>query len=334
MSRSKLTGRQKAAILLITLGTEVSANVLRQLKESEIEQLTLEVFNTEAVTDDVRRSVLEEGYQMGLAHRFISSGGYSYAQELLSRALGSEKATEVISRLAASMRPHHFDFLKDTDPAQLATFIQDEQPQAIALILAHLPPTMAARVLASLPPEQQADVAMRIATMERTPPEVIEGVETVLRRRLSSILTSDYSSVGGVEYLVKILTNVDRSTERVIIDYLTEQSPELADEVLKQMFVFDNLTQLDDASLQRVLREVDPRDLSRALRGASDELRERIFKNLSSRAAEMLREDMEVSGPVRRRQVEEAQQRIVTIVRRLEESGDIVVQRGSDDVLV
>jgi flagellar motor switch protein FliG len=329
-----MRGKEKAAILLIALGPEVGGNVLKQLRENEIEALTMQVFTTEAVKDDTRKQVLADCYGMALAQGYLSNGGAQYAEEMLAKALGNEKAAEIMSRLISSVRPRHFDFLKDTDPFQLVTFIQDEQPQAIALILSHLPAVTAAKILAILQPEQRAEVAMRIATMERTPPEVIEGVEAVLKRRVSSILQSDYSMAGGVEHLAALLANVDRSTERVILDHLDKNAPELAAEVRKLTFTFDNLIQLDDPSLQRVLREVDARDLAMALRGVADELREKIFKNLSSRAAEMLREDISVSGPVRMRQVEESQQRIVGIVRKLEEQGELVIQRGSDDVLV
>ena len=334
MTGKPMNGRQKAAVLLITLGPELASRVLRELRESEIEQLTAEIAATDTVPEETRQTVLEECYEMGMASHFISAGGLQYAQDMLRRALGEEKAHEILNHISHSLRPHPFDFLRGSDPTQLAQFLQEEQPQAIALILSHLPPTTAARVLAALPSELQSEVAMRIALMERTPPEVIEGIEQVLRQRLSALITSDYSAAGGVEYLVKILNQVDRGTERIIIAYLQEHNNELAEDVLKQMFVFDNLIQLDDGSLQRVLREVDPKDLVRALRGTGDELRERIFRNLSTRAADMLREDMAVAGPVRLKQVEEAQQKIVNIVRRLEEAGDIIVQRGSEDVLV
>ena len=329
-----MRGKEKAAILLIALGPEVGANVLKQLRENEIEALTMQVFTTETVKEEVRQEVLSDCYGMALAQGYLSNGGAAYAGEMLSTALGPEKASEIMGRLISSVRPRHFDFLRDTDPYQLVNFIQEEQPQAIALILSHLPAPTSAKILAILQPEQRAEVAMRIATMERTPPEVIEGVEAVLRRRVSTILQSDYSMAGGVEHLAALLANVDRSTERLILDHLDKNAPELATEVRKLTFTFENLTQLDDPSLQRVLREVDARDLAMALRGVGDELREKIFKNLSSRASEMLREDINASGPVRMRQVEEAQQRIVGIVRRLEESGDLVVQRGSEDVLI
>jgi flagellar motor switch protein FliG len=329
-----MRGKEKAAILLISLGPEVSANVLKQLKENEIEALTMQVYTTEQIKDGVRKEVLGDCYNMALAQGYISTGGANYAEEMLSKALGPEKATEIMARLLSTIRPRHFEFLKDTDPYQLVTFIQDEQPQAIALILSHLPPPTAAKILAILQPEQRAEVAMRIATMERTPPEVIEGVESVLRRRVSAILQSDYSVAGGVEHLAQLLANSDRATERVILDHLDKNAPELAAEVRKLTFTFDNMVQLDDPSLQRILREVDAKDLAMALRGVDETLREKLFKNLSTRAADMLREDINVSGPVRMRQVEEAQQRIVGVVRKLEESGDLVIQRGSDDELV
>jgi flagellar motor switch protein FliG len=210
-----MRGKEKAAILLIALGPEVSANVLKQLKENEIEALTMQVFTTESVKEETRKEVLTDCYGMALAQGYLSSGGAQYAEEMLSKALGSEKAAEIMARLISSVRPRHFDFLKDTDPFQLVTFIQDEQPQAIALILSHLPAVTASKILAILQPEQRAEVAMRIATMERTPPEVIEGVEAVLKRRVSTILQSDYSTAGGVEHLAALLANVDRTTERV-----------------------------------------------------------------------------------------------------------------------
>jgi flagellar motor switch protein FliG len=334
MITDKLSGRQKAAVLLIALGPDNSANVLKRLREPEIEEITLEILSMEQVSDELRRAVIQEGYNMALASRYLSTGGLHYAEDMLNRALGPEKAGEFISRIAATLRPQHFAFLRETDPQQLASFLQEEQPQAIALILAHLPPLHAARVLSALPADIQPDVAMRVATMERTLPEVIEGVEAVLRQRLSRLLTSDYSVAGGVDSLVKILGNVDRHTERGILEYLDAHDPELAEEVRKQMFSFENLIELDDQGLQRVLREVDARDLALALRGANEQLKERIFRNISARAAEMLQEDMAVSGPVRRLQVEEAQQRIVNVARRLEQTGEIVIQRGADDVLL
>jgi flagellar motor switch protein FliG len=329
-----LKGRQKAAALLIALGPEVSAEVLKHFKESEIETLTFEIFQLEKISEDTKGQVLEECYHMAVARDFITSGGADYAREMLVRALGKEKAQEVIERMAASRRPQRFGFVRDSDPSQLAQFVGSEHPQTIALILSHLQPIQAAQTMAHLPPEIRSEVALRIATMDRTPPEVVEQVEEVLKRKLSSVISRDFTSTGGTQFLVNMLTTVDRGTEKQILEYLDGANAELAAEVRKLMFVFDDLVRLDDRSLQRVLREVDSKDLALAMRGTSEELQERIFRNQSTRAAQALREEIEIGGPVRLRQVEEAQQRIVNIVRRLEDSEEIVVQRGGEDVLV
>ena len=333
-AQRSLRGRQKAAALLISLGPETSAEVLKHFKESEIEALTVEVFQLEKISEELKNQVLEECYHMAVARDFLTSGGMDYARDMLVRALGRERAQEVIERLATTRRPQRFAFVRDSDPAQLAQFIGSEHPQTIALILSHLQPTQAAQTMSYLTPEVRAEVALRIATMDRTPPEVVEQVEDVLKRKLSSVITRDYTSVGGTQFLVNLLTTVDRGTEKQILEYLDEANVELAGEVRKLMFVFDDLVRLDDRSLQRVLREVDSKDLALAMRGSSEELQERIFRNQSTRAAQALREEMEIGGPVRLRQVEEAQSRIVNIVRRLEDAEEIVIQRGGEDVLV
>src|SRR5579884_1646490 len=329
-----MKGRQKAAALLIALGPEISAEVLKHFKETDIETLTFEIFQLEKISEETKGQVLEECYHMAVARDFITSGGAEYARDMLVRALGKEKAQEVIERMAAARRPSRFSFVRESDPAQLAQFMNNEHPQTVALILSHLPPQLAAQTMGQLPPEVRTEVALRIATMDRTPPEVVEQVEEVLKRKLSSVISRDFTSVGGTQFLVNILASVDRGTEKQILEYLDEANSELATEVRKLMFVFDDLSKLDDRSLQRVLREVDSKDLSLAMRGTGEELQERIFRNQSTRAAQALREEMEIGGPVRLRQVEEAQQRIVTIVRRLEDSEEIVVQRGGEDVLV
>jgi flagellar motor switch protein FliG len=334
-AQKSLRGRQKAAALLISLGPEASAEVLKHFKESEIEALTVEVFQLEKISEELKSQVLEEVYHMALARDFLTSGGMDYARDMLVRALGRERAQEVIERLAASRRPQRFAFVRDSEPSQLAQFIGNEHPQTIALILSHLQPIQAAQTMSYLTPEVRTEVALRIATMDRTPPEVVEQVEDVLKRKLSSVITRDYTSVGGTQFLVNVLTTVDRGTEKQILEYLDQTNAELAGEIRKLMFVFDDLVRLDDRSLQRVLREVDSKDLSLAMRGSSEELQERIYRNQSTRAAQALREEMEIGGPVRLRQVEDAQSRIVTIVRRLEDAEEIVIQRGNgEDVLV
>jgi flagellar motor switch protein FliG len=334
-AQKSLRGRQKAAALLISLGPEASAEVLKHFKESEIEALTVEVFQLEKIGEELKSQVLEEVYHMALARDFLTSGGMDYARDMLVRALGRERAQEVIERLAASRRPQRFAFVRDSEPSQLAQFIGSEHPQTIALILSHLQPIQAAQTMSYLTPEVRTEVALRIATMDRTPPEVVEQVEDVLKRKLSSVITRDYTSVGGTQFLVSVLTTVDRGTEKQILEYLDATNAELAGEIRKLMFVFDDLVRLDDRSLQRVLREVDSKDLALAMRGTSEELQERIYRNQSTRAAQALREEMEIGGPVRLRQVEDAQSRIVNVVRRLEDAEEIVIQRGSgEDVLV
>jgi flagellar motor switch protein FliG len=334
IAQKSLRGRQKAAALLISLGPEASAEVLKHFKESEIEALTVEVFQLEKIGEELKSQVLEEVYHMALARDFLTSGGMDYARDMLVRALGRDRAQEVIERLAASRRPQRFAFVRDSEPSQLAQFIGNEHPQTIALILSHLQPVQAAQTMSYLTPEVRTEVALRIATMDRTPPEVVEQVEDVLKRKLSSVITRDYTSVGGTQFLVNVLTTVDRGTEKQILEYLDETNVELAGEIRKLMFVFDDLVRLDDRSLQRVLREVDSKDLALAMRGTSEELQERIYRNQSTRAAQALREEMEIGGPVRLRQVEDAQSRIVNIVRRLEDAEEIVIQRGGEDVLV
>ncbi len=327
----RLNGRQKAAALLIGLGTELSAEVLKHLKEPDIDRVTVEIFSMERIAHEVRFDVMAEALELAQAQGYISSGGVEYAKEVLSQALGPQRAKEIVERLASGWRSDPFDFVRMADPVQLVGFIQDERPQTIALVLAHLHPTLTANILARLDRDLQAEVALRIATMERTTPEAIDQVEQTLKKRLSSVLNQDYSSVGGVEFLVKVLTQVNRSTEKTIMQSLEETDPALAEEVRKQMFVFEDIVKLDDRSIQRVLREVDTKDMALALRGASEEVKNRIFKNMSTRAAQMLREDMEVGGPVRLRTVEDAQQRIVSIVRRLDDAEEIVIARGGGE---
>ena len=330
----ELSGVQKAAILLIALGPERSADVFKHLKEDEIEELTLEIANTRSVSPQVKEDILNEFYQICLAQKYIAEGGIGYAKELLDKALGNEKAQEVISRLTASLQVRPFEFVRKTDPSQLLNFIQDEHPQTIAMILSYLSSAQAAVVLGSLPPEKQADVAKRIAMMDRTSPDVIKEVERVLERKLSSLVNQDYTIVGGVDAVVNILNTVDRSTEKHIMESLEIEEPELADEIRKKMFVFEDILLLDDRAIQRVLRDVDNADLGMALKSANEEVQNVIFKNLSKRLAAMIKEDMEFMGPVRMKDVEEAQQKIVSVIRKLEDAGEIVISRGGGDEIV
>ena len=328
------SGIQKAAILLITLGPEKASSIFQHLKEDEIESLTLEIANTRSVSPSDKDEVLEEFYQVCLAQQYIAEGGIGYAKELLEKALGEEKAQGVISKLTASLQVRPFEFVRKTEPSQLLNFIQDEHPQTIAMILSYLSSGQAAMILGALPPEKQADVAKRIAQMDRTSPDVIKQVEKVLERKLSSLVNQDYTIVGGVDAIVSILNSVDRGTEKHIMETLEVEEPELADEIRKKMFVFEDILSLDDRAIQRVLRDVDNSDLALALKGATEEVQNIILNNLSSRLAVMIKEDMEFMGPVRMKDVEEAQQKIVNIIRKLEDSAEIVIARGGGDEII
>lgn len=330
-----LTGRQKAAILLISLGPEVSAQIFKHLREEEIEQLTLEIANVRKVDNAEKDAILSEFHQICLVQEYISQGGIQYAKEILEKALGASKAMDIINRLTATLQVRPFDFARKADPAQILNFIQNENSQTIALILSYLQPDQASIILSSLPQDKQADVAKRIAMMDSTSPEVINQVERVLEQKLSSTVTQDYTSAGGIEAIVQILNGVDRGTERTILDSLEIQDPELAEEIKKRMFVFEDIVNIDNRSIQRIIRDIENADLQLALKVASEEVREVIFRNMSKRMAETFREEMEYMGPVRLRDVEEAQTRIVATIRRLEEAGEIIIARGGgDDIIV
>jgi flagellar motor switch protein FliG len=329
-----ISGIQKAAILLISLGPERSAEVFKHLKEDEIEQLTLEIANTKSVSSELRDSVLDEFYEVCLAQQYIAEGGIAYAKELLDKALGEDRAKDVIGRLTASLQVRPFEFVRKADATQLLNFIQDEHPQTIALILAYLPASQAAAVIKALEPDKQADVAKRIAMMDRTSPDMIKEVERVLEKKLASLVNQDYTIVGGVDSIVSILNTVDRSTEKHIMETLEIEEPELADDIRRKMFVFEDILLLDNRSIQTVLREVDNNELAIALKNANEDVQKLIFDNLSSRLASMIKEDMEFMGPVKLKDVEDAQQKIVNIIRKLEDAGEIVISRGGGDDIV
>ena len=295
-SVGELDGLQKAAVLLITLGPEKAANIFKHLKEEEIEQLTLEIANT--------------------------------------RSVSPSQKEDVLGKLTASLQVRPFEFIRKTDASQILNFIQDEHPQTIALILSYLSPSQAAGIVGSLPPDKQTDVAKRIATMDRTSPDVIKEVEDILEQKLASLVSQDYTIVGGVDSVVAILNTVDRGTEKHIMENLEIEEPELADEIRKKMFVFEDILMLDDRSIQRVLRDVENNELAVALKNANEDVRNAIFSNLSTRLADMIREDMEYMGPVRVKDVEEAQQKIVNIIRKLEDSAEIVISRGGGDEII
>lgn len=304
------------------------------MSEEEIEDITMEIANIGKIDNEDIDDVLQEFYEIGVAQNYISSGGVEYARTVLARAMGDEKAEDVLKRLSTFLQVKPFDLIRKTDASSLINFIHHEHPQTIALILSYLDPAKAAQVVQSLEPEKQVDVAKRMALMDQTSPDVIREIERVLEKNLSSLLSQEFSQAGGVPALVDILNRVDRATEKAILEKLEEDDPELAEEIKNRMFVFEDIVHLNDRAIQQVLKEVDTKELSLALKGVTEEVLNKILKNLSKRAGAMLVEDMEFMGPVRLKDVESSQQRIVNVIRSLEEAGEIVIIRGGEDELV
>ncbi len=330
----RLTGIKKIAIIMISLGPDVSSKILKNFRDTDIERITTEIANTTVVDVDLRKKVFDEFLLIHEAQTYLTSGGIKYAREVLEKTLGPQKTAEIIKRLTEASKIKPFNLLRKAEPKQLVNFINNEHPQTIALVLAYLQPEQAAVVLGSLPEELQSDITRRIATMERISPEMLREVEAVLERKLSSVVEQDFSIAGGIDTLVNILNRVDRGTEKGILEELEREDQDLVEEIRKRMFVFEDIITLDDQSIRRVLREIDFKDLAYALKGSSDDVSQRIVKNLSKRAGEMLEEDVEMLGPVRIREVEEAQQRIVQIIRRLDEAGEIIIARGGEDAII
>lgn len=330
-----LSGKQKAAILLISLGPDVASSVYKHLTEEEIEKLTLEISGVRKVDTAAKDDVMDEFHNIALAQDYISQGGIGYAKTVLEKALGADRASSIINRLTSSLQVRPFDFARKADAAQILNFIQNEHPQTIALILSYLDPEKAGQILSELPQEDQADIARRIAVMDSTSPDIINEVEAILERKLSATVTQDYTQTGGVEAVVEVLNGVDRATEKTILDSLEIQDPELAEEIKKRMFVFEDIVTLDNRSIQRIVRECENEDLILSLKVSSEEVKDVIYRNMSTRMVETFKEEMEFLGPVRLRDVEEAQSRIVAIIRRLEDTGEIIVARGGgDDIIV
>jgi flagellar motor switch protein FliG len=336
VSTDQLSGTQKAAVLLISLGAEISAKIFKTMNDDEIEELTTEISRLPNVAADTTGDILEEFQQMALAQEYIAQGGLSYASEVLERALGPKRAREILERLKGQLQPAAFEIVKKVDPKNLLDFIRREHPQTIALILSNMDPKQAAQILSELASDLQSDVVLRIATMDKTNPEVIKQIETILENRLSSLFTQEVSISGGVKSVAEIMNRLDRSTERSLLGTLQEQDGELAESVRRLMFTFDDIVSVDDRGVQRILKEIDQRDLALALKASGTEVSGKIFKNMSERAAGLLKEEIGYLGPVRLRDVEESQRRIVEVVRRLEESGEIIVQGrgGQDDIVV
>ena len=332
---SKLTGVQKAAILFITLGPDVAAGIIKRLPENEIQKITYEIANTTAVSAGQRGEILKEFLEMNKAKDYLIEGGMEYAKSLLSKALGSQRAQDILDKVSEATQQYRpFSIARKADSTQLLNVILNEHPQTIALILCYLQKEKAAQVLSSLPEEIQSDVAFRIATMNHTSPVVIKEIEKVLESKLSSVVRMETTILGGVESLVGILNEVDRQTEKNITESLEREDAELAEKVKSSMFIFEDVITLDDVSIQRILREVEVKELALALKGASEEVAESIFRNRSKRAAASLKEDMEFLGPVRLIDVEKTQLKIVGIIRRLDETGEIVIARGGEDAII
>ncbi|MFP4014341.1 MAG: flagellar motor switch protein FliG [Chitinispirillaceae bacterium] len=332
---SSVPGPVKAAIVMVALGSDASSKIFKNLDESEVERLSTEIARLDNISLEMREAVLEEFHNLAMAHQYISQGGIEYAREVLETALGPRKAREILEKVQQSIRTTGFNLLEDIDPKQLVNFIQKEHPQTIALLLAHMEPANAAPIISALPQEMQVDVATRIATMESISPETLSQVEEVLVSQIKSLFGGDVSEIGGVKAVAEMLNSVDRGAEKNILGNLERENPELATEIKNLMFVFEDVLLLDDRSMQRLLKEIDTKELSMALKGASEELQEKFFRNMSSRAAEMIKEDMQFMGPIRLKDVEEVQQRIVDVIRRLEEDGEIIITgRGGEDEIV
>ncbi len=335
ISIDSIPGPKKAAIVMVALGTDASSEIFKNLEEQDIERLTTEIAQLDDVSSEIREAVLEEFHSMAMAQQYISQGGLDYAREILDRALGPRKAKEILEKVQQSIRTTGFNLLENVDPKQLVNFIQKEHPQTIALLLAHMEPQNAAPIISALPQELQVDVTTRIATMESISPETLDQVEEVLVSQVKSLFGGDVSEIGGVKSVAEMLNSVDRGAEKNILGNLERENPELATEIKNLMFVFEDVMLLDDRSMQRVLKEIDTKELSMALKGASEELQDKFFRNMSSRASEMIREEMEYMGPIRLKDVEEVQQRIVDVVRRLEEDGEIIISgRGGEEEIV
>ncbi|MBF0500754.1 MAG: flagellar motor switch protein FliG [Candidatus Riflebacteria bacterium] len=330
----KKKGRTKAAILLIFLGPDTSGTIFQNLSDAEIEALTIEIAKQRRITAEDKETVLTEFCQLMMARQFFSEGGLDYAKELLEKTVGPAKALEILSRMGTALQVRPFEAARAADPTLLATLIQSEHPQTIALIISYLQPEKSATILQAMPQDAQTEIAKRLALMESTSPEVSRDVENYLERKLSTMMGQDLTHVGGIDTLINILGQVDRSTEKTIIETMEVQDPSLAEEIKKRLFVFEDVLLIDDRGIQRLMKEVDPKDLSVALKGVNDEVKEKFYKNMSKRAAEMLKEEMAYMGPVRMRDVDQAQQRIVLNVKMLEAKGEIVISRPGEEELI
>ena len=332
--RDHLSGKKRAAAIIVGLGTENAAQVYKYLKEDELETLTIEVAMLQSIEPEMTEDIFNEFYELCLAQKFLTEGGIDYAKDILEKAFGNQHALVLLDRVTSSLQSRAFDFLKKADPKHMLSFLQHEHPQTIALILSYAKPEQASAILSELSRDKQIDVAARIARMDRTSPDIIKEVERTFEKKFASLMTTDFTEIGGIKNMAEILNSVDRSTEKYILEELNKKEPELAESIRRRMFVFEDIVQLDDMAIQRVLRQVENKDLMVALKGANTEVTTVIFNNMPKRVSDALKEDMQYMRAVRFRDVEESQQHIVAVIRKLEEQGEIIISRGGKDDLV
>lgn len=334
VANSQVSGAQRAAAVIIALGTDAASQIYKYLKEEEVEQLTLEIARTTHLSSEELANILNDFYQICLTQKVITDGGVEYARNVLEKAYGQQAASSLLERVTKSLQTKAFDFLRKADYKNLLATIQNEHPQTIALILSYARSEQAATVISDLPPEKQVDVVQRIAMMDRTSPDVIKIVENNLSNKFANVMNVDFTQFGGIDYVADVMNNMDRANEKVIFDELNRRNSELSEEIRQKMFVFEDILTLDDMSIQRFMREIDSKDLVFALKGANKEVAEVIFKNMSSRSADTVRSDLEYTHNVRLRDVEEAQQRIVGVIRNLESEGELVIAKGGKDEII
>jgi len=329
-----MSSKEKAAILLISLGKQYSAELYKYLTDEEISDMTLSITTTRRVEPELREQIINEFYEMCLTQKFITEGGIDYARDVLEQAIGAEKAEEMIRKLSSSLQVRPFDFIRRVDATQILNVIHNEHPQIIALVLSYIEPRQSAQIIASLPSERQTEIISRISSMGSTSPEYVKEAERILERKITSMGFTENIIVGGIDTIVEIINSLDRSSEKNILESLDVNDSELADEIRKRLFVFEDIAKLNNVTVQRVLREINNADLAVALKMAGEDVTRVIFGNISKRLQDMIKDDMEVMGPVRVRDVEEAQQRIVNVIRKLEDEGEIIVARGEGDDLI
>jgi len=334
LAKDELTPKEKAAILLISLGKDYSAQLYKHLTDDEISDMTLSITTTRRVDPEIRENIINEFYEMCLTQKFITEGGIDYARDILEQAIGADRAEEMIRKLSSSLQVRPFDFIRRVDSTQILNVIHNEHPQIIALVLSYIEPKQSAQIIASLPSERQTEIISRIASMGSTSPEYVKEAERILERKITSMGFQENIVVGGIDTIVELINSLDRSSEKNILESLDVNDSELADEIRKRLFVFEDIAKLNNVTVQRVLREINNADLAVALKMAGEDVTRVIFGNISKRLQDMIKDDMEVMGPVRVRDVEEAQQRIVNVIRKLEDEGEIIVARGEGDDLI